>query len=247
MTGYTKTAFPPVKGVLGDIIIPPADPAEQLIANLILSVVVCQVHSAAAAQPFAARAHELAVLLANRSAVYRAPQPLKFARVTYESEGVVGSVLYSLIGGVLVVPKLAPEAIARQQPLMQGSVNLLHLSTVSYTVRIRARMVAAELEAFKTEISLDELSRVADLILAKSLQQECSPPEPLDRASQSFALAHNLIGMKNYPLAALALYGAADALDTYGKAATIAGHLPLVHSMRAQIDTLLEEIRHRAM
>jgi hypothetical protein len=102
------------------------------------------------------------------------------------------------------------------------------------------------LEAFKTEISFDQLCRAADLILAKSLQQECSPPDPLDRANESFALAHNLIGMKNYSLAGLALHGAADALDTYGKAITIPGHAPLVHSMRGQIATMLEELRYRA-
>jgi hypothetical protein len=197
MSGCAKTAFSPVMCAPGDVIIPTGDPAEQLIANLILSVVVCRVHSEAAAQPF--------------------------------------------------VPRLAaPEAIVRRQPLVQGAVNLLNLSTVSYVVRIRARMVAAELEAFKAEISFDQLCRAADLILAKSLQQKCSPPDPLDRANESFALAHNLIGMKNYSLAGLALHGASDALDTYGKAITILGHAPLVHSMRGQIATMLEELRYRA-
>ena len=217
MAGYARTAFPVVKSPLGDITIPPGDPAEHLIANLILSVVVCQVHSEAAAQPFTTRAYELAVMLASRFAAYRPPQPLKFARVTYELEGVVESVLYSVIDGVLVVPKLAPEAIVRRQRVVRGAVNLLELTTASYMVRINAQMVAAELETFKRNISFIELSRAADAILANSLQQECSSSEPLDRASENFALAHNLIGMKNYSLAALALHGAADALDTYGK------------------------------
>jgi hypothetical protein len=247
MVGYATTAFAPVKSALGDVIIPPGDPAEQLIANLLLSVVVCQLHSEAAAQSFITRAYELAVMLASRSVVYRPPQPLKFARVTYELDGIVESVLYSVIGGVLVVPKLAPEAIVRRQPLVHGAVTLLELTTVSYMVRIRARMIAAELEAFKTKICVDELSRVADLLLAKCLQQELSPAEPLDRASESFALAHNLIGMKNYSLAALALHNAADALDSYRMGIAIAGHVPLVQSMKGQIAGMLEQIRHRAM
>ena len=99
-----------VKSAVGDVFIPAGDPAEQIIANLILSVVVCQLHSEKAAQSFVIRAHELTEMLARHSAVYQPARPSRFARLTYELDNKSDGILYSIIDDVPVVRRREREA-----------------------------------------------------------------------------------------------------------------------------------------
>jgi hypothetical protein len=235
-----------VKSAVGDVFIPAGDPAEQIIANLILSVVVCQLHSEKAAQSFVIRAHELAEMLARHSAVYQPARPSRFARLTYEIDNKSDGILYSIIDDVLVVPTLANNAIVRPQQLVQGAIRLVSLTPTRYTLRMRPRKVLAELAALG-EIASERLYDSVDRILQKCLQQELPRSEPLDRASESFTLARDLIGKRNYSLAVLALNDASAALDSYANASPIPSHLPLTLAMRTQIAGMLDQIRHRGM
>ena len=235
-----------VKSAVGDVFIPAGDPAEQIIANLILSVVVCQLHSEKAAQSFVIRAHELADMLARNSAVYQPARPSRFARLTYEIDSKPDSILYSTIDDVLIVPMLANNAIVRSQQLVQGAIRLVALTPTRYKLRMRPRMVSNELAALN-EIASERLYHSVDRILQKCLQQELPPSEPLDRAGESFTLARDLIGKRNYSLAALALNDASAALNSYATASPIPSHLPLTRAMRTQIAGMLDEIRRRGM
>ena len=233
------------RGRIGDIVVPAGDPGEQLIANVILSVVACQLHSDAATKPFIIQAHALALQLASRCLTYRPPRPSKFARLAFEIAGQTEAVLYSVIDEILVVPTIMPTAIVRRQPTVQPA-NLLELEIVRYMLRLRTQKIAALLEPLTKGISRDQLSDAAEHILTRCLRHELPPAEPLDRASENFTLAHDLIGKRNYPLAALALNGAANALDAYAKTTSINGHSLIVQSMRSQITLMLDEIKHRA-
>ena len=234
-----------VKSAVGDVFIPAGDPAEQIIANLILSVVVCQLHSEKAAQSFVIRAHELTEMLARHSAVYQPARPSRFARLTYELDNKSDGILYSIIDDVLVVPTL-DNAIVRPQQLIQGAIRLVALTPTRYTLRMRPRKILAELAALG-EIASERLYHSVDRILQKCLQQELPPSEPLDHASESFTLARALIGKRNYSLAALALNDASAALNSYANDSPIPSHLPLTLAMRTQIAGMLDEIRHRGM
>jgi hypothetical protein len=95
-------------------------------------------------------------------------------------------------------------------------------------------------------MSADRLSKVAQDVLTQSLHRELPPAEPLVRASENFTLAHNLIGRRNYPLAVLALDGAASALELYSKDTSLKDHPPIVQSMRRQITLMIDQIKQRA-
>lgn len=235
-----------VKSAVGDVLIPAGDPAEQIIANLILSVIVCQLHSDKAAQSFVTRAHELAKMLARESAVYQPAQPSQFARLTYEVNNRSDIILYSIIDGVLIVPTLQDGAIVRSQELIPGAIRLVSLTSTRYVLRMKPRNVLAELAALDGIMS-ERLYHSVDRILQKCLQQEVPTSEALDRAGESFALARGLIGKRSYSLAALALNDASAALDSYANACPISSHLPLTLSMRTQIAGVLDEIRQRGM
>jgi len=242
---YPATVLPRRTSEIGDTVVPAGDPGEQLIANVILSVAACQLHSDAAARPFIIRAHALALQLASRCLTYRPPRPSKFARLAFEIAGQTEAVLYSVIDEILVVPTIMPTAIVRRQPTVQPA-NLLELEIVRYMLRLRTQKIAALLEPLTKGISRDQLSDVAEHILTQCLRHELPPAEPLDRASENFTLAHDLIGKRNYPLAALALNGAANALDAYAKTTSINDHSLIVQSMRSQITLMLDQIKHRA-
>ena len=98
---------------VGDSIVPLGDPGEQLIANVILSIIACQLHSDAAARPFVFQAHAIALQLAEKSLSYRPPHPSKFARLVCQIAGETESILYSVIDDILVVPTIGPGAIVR--------------------------------------------------------------------------------------------------------------------------------------
>jgi hypothetical protein len=242
---YPATVLPRRTSEIGNIVVPAGDPGEQLIANVILSVVACQLHSDAAARPFIIQAHALALQLASRCLTYRPRRPSKFARLAFEIAGRTEAVLYSVIDDILVVPTITPTAIVRRQPTLQPA-NLLELEIVRYMLCLRAQKIAALLESLAKGISRDQLSDVAERILTQCLRHALPPAEPLDRASENFTLAHDLIGKRNYPLAALALNGAGNALDVYAKTTSINDHSLIVQSMRSRITLMLDQIKHRA-
>jgi hypothetical protein len=152
--------------------------------------------------------------------------------------GETESVLYSVIDDILVVPMVTPAAIVRGQPAVQ-SASLLKLEMVRYMLRLRTQKIAAVLEPLTKGASSDQLSDVAQHVLTQGLRHQLPPTGPLVRASENFTLAHNLIGKRNYPLAALALNGAANALDLYAKNAPIRDHSQIVQSMRRQIALMI--------
>jgi hypothetical protein len=236
-----------VRSAIGEVFVPPGDPAEQLLANLILAVTVTQLHTDGAALPFLNRAHEIALTLSRVWMVYRPKQPSKFARLTFEADGTLQNILYPVIDGNLIVPAIAPEAIVRAQPVLGETVRLIDLSPARYMLRIRTRPVVEELNAIRTKVSHDKLAAVVDRILTKSLQQELPSVHALDRANESFSLARDLIGKRNYPLASLALTDAATAVDQYGKCATIESHAEIVSSMKEQVARMLQQIKRRGM
>jgi hypothetical protein len=243
---YPITISPFRKNELGNVVVPPGDPGEQLIANVILSVVACQLHSVAAAKPFILRAYALALQLADKSLVYRPPHPSKFVRLVCQIGEETESVLYSVIDDILVLPAVTPGVIARGQPTVQPAT-LLKLEMVRHMIRLRTRKMAAVLEPLTKCTSSDRLSDVAQHILTQSLRHELPPAEPLARANENFTLAHNFIGKRNYPLAALALNSAANALEQYEKNTPIRDHSQTVRSMKRQIALVIDRIKHRAV
>ena len=93
---------------VGNSIVPLGDSGEQLIANVILSIIACQLHSDAAARPFVFQAHAIALQLAEKSLSYRPPHPSKFARLVCQITGETESILYSVIDDILVYRRLGP-------------------------------------------------------------------------------------------------------------------------------------------
>jgi len=106
------------------------------------------------------------------------------------------------------------------------------------------RRIVAALEPLQNTISQEGLSQVAKYILNDCLRQEICSEDPLDRANDCFTLAHDLVGKRNYPFAALALNRANSALDAYS---TSPNRSASVRAMRAEIEQILTQIRSAGM
>src|SRR5580704_3702963 len=102
-----------MKSSVDGITIPTGDPGEQLVANLILSLIVCQQYALPNALAHIAQAHELAVRMEGRSITYRPKSPSKFARMKFELQGATEIVLLSLIDNVLVMPPVGAAELSR--------------------------------------------------------------------------------------------------------------------------------------
>jgi hypothetical protein len=232
---------------IGNVIVPAGDRGEQLIANLILALIASELQSDATASEYVARAHVLARDLAAQSLTYRPLQPSKFARLTCELDGETEIILLSVINDILVVPAIAAGQFSSGDRGYPYAVNVTNLEIVHFMLRLRPRRLATVFESLGSMMSSQQLIDAVRRILRACMHHELPPGEPLDRTSDYFTLARDLVGKRNFPLAALALRNADRALDSYTKTNLIKDHPEIVQSMKDQIRDLFNELRQTAM
>jgi hypothetical protein len=230
---------------IDDIIVPAGDPGEQLIANLILSVIAFDLRSDATARRHLARGRALAIELADRSLVYRPPRPSEFARLTCERDGHAETILLPVINNVLVYPAIAVEDVAGHEEAGAPLVNVRGLEITRFMLRLRPRRIATILDSLEGATPSEQITDVLRRILTACTRQELPVTEPVDRANDSFTLAHNLLGKRNLPLATLALSNADRALDAYAQTASI-DRAPAIQEMRDQVKKMLSELKRTA-
>jgi len=222
------------------------DEGEQLIANVLLAAMISQFRSETAAREYIDYACALAKDLARRSVTYRPLQPSRFARLSFEVGGEINTFLVSVINDALVVPTFSSEKLRVSLPQTRRPIRLVGIELVRFMLRLRTRRIVTALEAVRTEMSQVALLQTVEYLLTECLRQESRPAEPLDRASDCFTVAHDLVGKGNYPLAALLLNNAAGALDSYLEATQVRGHRAAVYSMKGEIGRLLKKITQAA-
>jgi hypothetical protein len=231
---------------LDKVTVPGGDPGEQLVAHLIMSVIASELYSDAIARAYVEQAQALAVALAVQSSIYRPPRPSKFACLTCEHDGETESILVSVINGVPVVPPISVGKFANvRRPA--AALNVTDLEIVHFMLRLRPRRLATVLESLAGMASSQQRTDTIRHAVAACMRHALPPGEPLDRVSDYFALAHNLIGTGNFPLAALTLSNADSALDAYAQTQSPETHAEIVRSMREQIRRLLTELKQKAM
>lgn len=229
-----------------NIIVPAGDPGEQLVANLILSLTVCQLYPLPNAITYIAQAHELAVSLASQTITYSPKLASKFARLEFELEGTTRVVLLSLINNVLVMPLVGRGELS-QLLLPKGvAITLRNLDVAHFILRLRTRRIVAALEPLRTVESPERLAEAARPILEKCFYREIISEEPLDRADDCFMLSRALIGRGNFQMAAVALKNADSELDTYMRLTPLNEHPPGVQKMKEQIAAIVKELRSGA-
>jgi hypothetical protein len=243
---YGVDVSPAEKGE-GDAILAKGDEGERLIANMLLAAMLCQLHSQGAAGNYIERAYALAKDLARRSVTHRPVQPSKFARLSFEVEGKIETFLISLINDALVVPAFSFEKLRTDLLSTRGPIKFVDIELVRFMLRLRMRRIVAALEAARVATSQAALIQAVEYLIAECLRHEVRLDEPLDRASDSFILAHDLVGKKNYPLAALALNNANIALDAYSNSSDAKNCSAAIQSMKNGIDQILAEIRAVSM
>lgn len=244
--GYMGTASILGEVEIDDVIVPAGDPGERLIANLILSVIALDLRSDATARRHLAQAHALAIELADRSLVYRPPRPSEFARLTCERDGHAETILLPVINNILVYPAIAVEDVAGPNDAGVPSVDVRGLEITRFMLRLRPRRIATILDSLGEATPTQQLTDVLRRILTACTRQELPVTEPVDRANDSFTLARNLLGKRNFPLATLALSDADRALEAYAQGASI-DHACAIQGMRDQVKKMLNDLKRTAM
>jgi hypothetical protein len=179
----------PVRGDhIENITIPEGDPGEQLVANLILSVIVCQFYTLPNAIAYVAKAHELAVGLQSQIITYRPRSPAKFARAEFELHGTTQVLLLSLINNVLVMPPIGLTELAKVATTASVAISLKNLDVAHFMLRLRPRRLATALEPLKTVDAPEQFIDATRHILARCFYREIISEEPLNRADDLFML-----------------------------------------------------------
>jgi hypothetical protein len=230
-----------------NITIPAGDPGEQLVANLILSLFVCQLYALPNAITYVAQAHELAVRLQSQAVTYRPKPPSKFARIEFELRGATEILLLSVINNVLVMPSIGPAELAKVSLTAGVAINLTNLDVAHFMLRLRTRRLAATLEPLKKIESAEEFMDTTRSILAKCFYHEIISEEPLGRADDCFMLARDLIGKRNFQMAALALKKADSELELYMRTTPQSEHPLIVQEMKERIAAIVKELRSVAV
>jgi hypothetical protein len=155
------------RGQFEKITIPAGDLGEQLVANLILSPIVCQLYTLPDAIAYIAQAHELAVRLESQTMTYRPTPPSKFARMEFELQGATEILLLSLINNALVMPEVGPAVLSKLVSTASVATNVTNLNVARFMLRLRTRRLVAALEPLKIVESPEELTYATHRILVK--------------------------------------------------------------------------------
>jgi hypothetical protein len=230
------------RGQFEKITIPAGDLGEQLVANLILSPIVCQLYTLPDAIAYIAQAHELAVRLESQTMTYRPTPPSKFARMEFELQGATEILLLSLINNALVMPEVGPAVLSKLVSTASVATNVTNLNVARFMLRLRTRRLVAALEPLKIVESPEELTDATHRILVKCFYREIISEEPLDRADDCFMLSRALIGKRNFQMAAVALKNADSELELYKGSTPLREHLPRVQKMKEQIAAIIKEL-----
>jgi hypothetical protein len=239
---YNVGTSPVTEDHIENILIPEGDPGEQLVANLILSVIVCQLTTLPNAIAYVAKAHELAVRLQSQTIMYHPKSPAKFARAEFELHSTNKILLFSLINNVLVMPPIGSAELAKVAATAGLAINLKNLDVARFMLRLRPRRLAVALEPLKTFDDPERFTDVTGQILAKCFYREIISEEPLNRADDLFMLARALIRKRNFQMAALALKNADGELELYVRSTPLEERPPTVQRMKDQIAEILKEL-----
>ena len=222
--------------------VPAGDRAEQLIANLTLSIFAAQLNAKATASEYLVKAHSLAATLSNETPTYRPLQPSKFARLTFDMDGETGALVFPIINDILVIPaiRFGVKGGGAEIPHM---VNLIGFDITRFMLRIRTRKTLAVLEELKNTASLEELVDRATKFLSECLYNEKPSTDPLDRANDCLEVARDSLKKRNLTLASIALMSVDLALDSFMKMPSMADHLGVVQGMRDQVKRMMGQLR----
>jgi Chromate resistance exported protein len=243
---YTAAASLVRRDQIENIIIPAGDPGEQLVANLILALMVCQLHTLPNAIAYIARAHELAVRLESQTLTYTPEHPSKFARIEFEQQGETETLLFSFINDVLVMPRVGPGDLAKFASTTGPAINLANLDVAQFMLRLQTRRLVIALETLKKTESAEEFTDVTRRILTKCLYQEIQSARPLGRADDCCSLASDLIGKRNFQMAALALKKADSELELYMRTTPPTEHSLTAQEMKEQIAAIVKKLQSGA-
>jgi hypothetical protein len=222
--------------------VPAGDRAEQLIANLTLSIIAAQLKANATASEYLVEAHSLAANLSNETLTYRPLQPSKFARLTFDMDGETGALVFPIIDDILVFPSIRFDVKGGGAEIPH-KVNLIGFDVTRFMLRIRTRKTLAVLEKLKNTASLEELVDRATNFLSECLYNEKASADLLDRANDCLEVARDSLKNRNLPLASIALVNVDLALDSFMKLSLMADHLGVAEGMRDQVKQMMRQLR----
>ena len=231
----------------GNTAIPAGDRGEQLIANLILSIIACHLHTVESARAYITQAHAIAEGLSRETLTHRPRRLSKLARLVCEADGQRDNLLLSIINDILVIPVVNPQDAARHardKSSAQLAINLSQVEVAYFMLRLRTSRLVGALQPLRKMTSGEELAVAAEGILTECLHHEITSVPPLDVANDCFMLARNFIGLTTFPLATLALKKADNALQLYMKTTPVTEHPAVVQKMKEQIAAITEKLRN---
>jgi hypothetical protein len=223
--------------------IPVGDRGEQVIANLILTVIASQLYTVEIAKAYIAQAHAIVQGLAVSSLIYRPLRPSKLARLVCDVEGDTETLLLPIINNTLVVPAFNVTGITRHERSLNPVVSLIGVEIARFMLRLRTRKLETALRPMRGMTSGEELAVAANGVLRECLYNEIKTTEPLRSANDLFMLARDLIGRRNFALAKLALENADGALEIYMRTTPLKEHPAVVQKMKEQIGAIINELR----
>jgi hypothetical protein len=225
--------------------VPAGDPGEQLIANLLISLIACHLGSADLAASCIACAHSIAQSFPNQSSAYRPLSYIKVARLTGELEGRIETVLVPIMNNRVVAPISASAKLNGAASPPSGSLRWTDVEVIYLNLCLRSRSLKKVIGKL---INISPGALVADVesILGNYLTSQVQVSDPLTCASDHFMLARSFIARGNFTLAELALKSAGLALDRHVRATPLTDHAKVVRAMKEQMAGIADELRLRA-
>ena len=231
---------------VGSVVIPAGDPAEQLIANLMLSVLAFHADALELGQKHLLYAHSLSANLESLGPTYRGSAPFKVVGITSTTDDQNETLRLPIVGGSLVVPGLSIQQLAKRVKALQTerlTISLQELQIYHYDVRLRPSRVKRSLADIMELNSTERLIGRSEDLLTGCLGDRRKFVDALDLASDYLGLVHNLSSTQNFMLAEMALNQARAALDDWVSSHEDLGEIQPVANFKAKVLQLAEELK----
>ena len=222
--------------------VPAGDRAEQLIANLTLSIIAAQLNAKPIASEYLVEAHRLAASLSNETLTYRPLKSSKFVRFTLGMDSETSTLVFPIINDILVIPAIRFDVKETGGEIPHMS-SIMGFDVTRFMLRIRTRTTLAVLENLKNMVSLEELVDRATNFLSECLYNEKPYSDALDRADDCLEVARDLLKKGHFPIASIALANVDLALDSFMKRPSMADHLAVAQGMRDQVKRMMSQLR----
>jgi hypothetical protein len=234
---------------IGSSVIPAGDPAEQLMANLMLCILAYYSGVVDIGKKHLEYAHSIAAKLEKLGQTYRCSNIIKVVGITSGTDDESATLMLPIVGDHLVVPGISVQQLAKRLksiPDDTGTISLQQLNIEYYRLRLRPARVRRSLAGILELEAADNLAMQTEELLTACLADRLINVEAIDLAYALLGLVYDFSAAGNFILAEMAVNQANRVIDEWADGDKERCEMQPFTNFKAQVQLLARELKTQA-